>query len=82
MPSLTMDVPAPLAHALIKSYHIIPVMISSLHGMHPSSLPLISHETGSTLHPPSSLFMPLRVESGLLPSLLDICVCSQDIDEA
>ncbi|KAF2606418.1 hypothetical protein F2Q68_00043889 [Brassica cretica] len=30
-----------------------------------------------TLHPPSRLFMPLRVESGLLPSLLDICVCSQ-----
>ena len=36
----------------------------------------------SALHPPSRLSMPLRVESGLLPSLLDIFVCSQDIEEA
>ncbi|KAF3500066.1 hypothetical protein F2Q69_00040854 [Brassica cretica] len=36
----------------------------------------------SALHSPARLSMPLRVESGLLPSLLDICVCSQDIEEA
>ncbi|KAF3597741.1 hypothetical protein DY000_02020788 [Brassica cretica] len=36
----------------------------------------------STLHLPSRLSWPLRVESCLLPSLLVICVCSQDTEEA
>ncbi|KAG5373889.1 hypothetical protein IGI04_042793 [Brassica rapa subsp. trilocularis] len=36
----------------------------------------------SILHPSSRLFMPLRVESSLPPSLLTICVCSQDTEEA
>ncbi|KAF3566822.1 hypothetical protein DY000_02014790 [Brassica cretica] len=36
----------------------------------------------STLHLPSRLSWPLRVESGLLPSLLVICVCYQDTEEA
>ncbi|KAL0696322.1 hypothetical protein Bca4012_063502 [Brassica carinata] len=48
----------------------------------PTSLPLIFHETTSTLHPHSRLFMPLRVESGLLHSLMTICVCPQDTEEA
>ncbi|KAG2322138.1 hypothetical protein Bca52824_015351 [Brassica carinata] len=33
------------------------------------------------LHPPLRLCWPLGVESGLLPSLLTICVCSQDTEE-
>ena len=36
----------------------------------------------STLHLPSRLSWPVRVESGLLPSLLVKCVCSQDTEEA
>ncbi|KAF3601620.1 hypothetical protein F2Q69_00035873 [Brassica cretica] len=36
----------------------------------------------STLHLPSRLSWPLRVDFGLLPSLLVIYVCSQDTEEA
>ena len=39
-------------------------------------------KTVSALHPPSRLFLPLGVDSGLLPFLLTICVCYQTVDEA
>ena len=39
-------------------------------------------EPVSALHPPLRLCWPLGVESGLLPSPLTICVCSQDTEEA
>ena len=82
VPSLIMDNSAPLANTFIKSYHILPVLIRSLHGPHQSSLPFISHETDSLLHPPSRLSWPLKVESGLLSSLMNLYVCYKAVEEA
>ncbi|KAF3607167.1 hypothetical protein DY000_02048449 [Brassica cretica] len=67
VPSLIMDVPAPLAHAFIKSYHILPVLIISIHGSHQSSLPLNSHETA--LYTAFAFKAVHAIESGVRPSL-------------
>ena len=64
------------------SYHIPPVLIRSIQGSHQLPIHGTSMKPVSTLHPPSRLSWPVRVESGLLPSLLVKCVCSQDTEEA
>ena len=45
VPFLIMFGHAPPVHASISSYHILPVLIRSIHGSHPSSIPWNSHET-------------------------------------
>ncbi|KAF3584431.1 hypothetical protein F2Q69_00029709 [Brassica cretica] len=62
-----MDAPASLAHAFIKYYHILPVLIISIHGSHQSSLPLNSHET--VFYTASAFKAVHAIESGFRPSL-------------
>ncbi|KAF2616810.1 hypothetical protein F2Q68_00039242 [Brassica cretica] len=57
---------APPEHAYIKHYHILPVLIISLHGLYPSSLPWNSHET--TFYTVSAFKAVHAFESGVRPS--------------
>ena len=56
----------PPVHASISPYHILPVLIRSIHGLHPSSLPWNSHETTFCTAP---TFKAVHaIESGVRPS--------------
>ena len=57
---------APPVHASINPYHILPVLIRSIHGSHPSSLPWNSHET--TFYTASTFKVGLASKSGVRPS--------------
>ncbi|KAF3543320.1 hypothetical protein DY000_02008545 [Brassica cretica] len=62
-----MEVPAPLAHAFIKYYHILTVLIRYIHGSHQSFLPMNSHETA--FYTASAFKAGHAIESGVRPSL-------------
>lgn len=73
---------APPLYASIKYYHIPPVLIRTNHGSHPSSIPWNSHENSFCTASTFKAVHAFGVESGLLHSLLSICVCYHDVEEA
>ena len=73
---------APPVHASINPYHILPVLIRSIQGSHPSSLPWNSHETTFYTASTFKAILALRVESGFLPSPQTIYVCPQAVEES
>ena len=56
----------PPVQASINPYHILPVLIRSIHGSHPSSIPWNSHET--TSYTASTVKAVHAIKSGVWPS--------------
>ena len=66
---------APPVHAYINTYHILPVLIRSIHGSHQSPLPWNSHE--NTFYTASTFKAVLASRSGVRLSILStnhLCV--------